>query len=872
MSLTKLQMMGQNIAFSYFHIIEVMSSPDFPSKRIGYLAAAQSFSPTTDVLLLTTNQFKKDLTNGRLQDCSQALTCLGKLVTEELGRDLENDVSLLLNSPRPYIRKKALLVLFRLIMVHPDTLSVVSSRFRERLNDSDPTVVCAAVTVTSELARASPRSFLSLAPVLYQLLMNKESSNWMLIKIVKLMGVLTPLEPRLGKKLVEPLTALMRSTRAKSLLYECCSTITLGLMDHPEAVELCAKLLGEFMYESDQNLKYLGLLSMRKIIQAHPNLAVEHRDNVLDCLDDEDIGIRMRALDLVSQFTTKGTLRDISRILLRKLRKASVDGFHVVDSGIVSDSSGSVKASYSPVLDQEAPYRELLSRELLKAGEFNRASGSSKGGYSMLSTGDDFAWYTTTILGGLAELPLLSHDVQIIIGNQLLELTSRVEVLRPISVKVVLSLLSLRVSQASKDEDFTSREEQDVDKSDLEEGDENEKSNISENGVLHQKEGKDVKSVNADPVLTASLAGNAAWILGEYGNLIEDYCSAIQILVSFPKRSLDASGLARVLTASVKVLVYSSNESSNEVHRMVVGYIDSLSNSQFAEVQERASFFRAILEDFGPGDRGQLIPLFEGMLIPVDSRAQSKVPISAGLDLETTLLDTGSDSLCEYLQKKIGVKNEFDDEIDDESDGFGEAVFASSNLSLGQTQTSNLSVNSSSLLSGLPEVGHRDESAFYLNASSNDAPGKSNTSSLHAVDSHGERSGVKYESGKLSAEAPIVTAEENPLGLNLSEDEVSRDVKLRTYNNRLEAAFDGAFDESNIAAGEGNDQRRKKKKRKDRKEKRSRNKTKSKSLAKEGNLIDLDTVEVLKNGEPESVAVESVAISKPKHLADSLLM
>jgi len=33
----------------------------------------------------------------------------------------------------------------------------------------------------------------------------------MLIKIIKLFGALTPLEPRLGKKLIEPLTNLVKS-------------------------------------------------------------------------------------------------------------------------------------------------------------------------------------------------------------------------------------------------------------------------------------------------------------------------------------------------------------------------------------------------------------------------------------------------------------------------------------------------------------------------------------------------------------------------------------------------------------------------------------------------------------------------------------
>lgn len=55
----QLQMLGYPVDFASFYILEVMSRPEFAHKRVGYLAAGQVFSPTTDVLLLTTNLFKK---------------------------------------------------------------------------------------------------------------------------------------------------------------------------------------------------------------------------------------------------------------------------------------------------------------------------------------------------------------------------------------------------------------------------------------------------------------------------------------------------------------------------------------------------------------------------------------------------------------------------------------------------------------------------------------------------------------------------------------------------------------------------------------------------------------------------------------------
>jgi len=52
-------MLGYDISWAAFNIVEVMSQPTFTNKRIGYLAAAQSFHEGTEVVMLTTSLFKK---------------------------------------------------------------------------------------------------------------------------------------------------------------------------------------------------------------------------------------------------------------------------------------------------------------------------------------------------------------------------------------------------------------------------------------------------------------------------------------------------------------------------------------------------------------------------------------------------------------------------------------------------------------------------------------------------------------------------------------------------------------------------------------------------------------------------------------------
>ena len=57
-------MMGYEMGWAAFPIVEVMTSTKLSEKRLGYWAASQSFHEATDVLMLTTNLIKKDILAG----------------------------------------------------------------------------------------------------------------------------------------------------------------------------------------------------------------------------------------------------------------------------------------------------------------------------------------------------------------------------------------------------------------------------------------------------------------------------------------------------------------------------------------------------------------------------------------------------------------------------------------------------------------------------------------------------------------------------------------------------------------------------------------------------------------------------------------
>jgi len=402
--LTYLQMIGYDISWAGFNIIEVMSSNKFTFKRIGYLAGSQCFHPETEVLMLTTNMIRKDLNSQNQYDAGVALSGLACFINQDLARDLANDLMTLLSSTKPYIRKKAVLLMYKVFLAFPDALRPAFPRLKEKLEDPDPGVQSAAVNVVCELARKNLKNYLSLAPIFFKL-MTSSTNNWMLIKIIKLFGALTPLEPRLGKKLIEPLTNLIHSTSAMSLLYECINTviavlisISTGMPGHSASIQLCVQKLRILIEDSDQNLKYLGLLAMSKILKTHPKSVQAHKDLILLCLDDKDESIRLRALNLLYGMVSKKNLMEIVKKLMVHMDRA-----------------------------EGTQYRDEL---LLKIIEI-----CSQDNYHFIT---NFEWYVS-VLVDLSHMEGLRQGS--IVASQLMDVAIRVPAIRPFSVEQMALLL-----------------------------------------------------------------------------------------------------------------------------------------------------------------------------------------------------------------------------------------------------------------------------------------------------------------------------------------------------------------------------------------------------------------------------------------------
>lgn len=411
LKLAYLEMYGFDMSWASFHVLEVMSSARFQQKRVGYLAAIQSFRSDTEVLMLTTNLLKKDLGSAHPLEVSVALSGVSSIVTPSLAQDISDDIVKMLNHSKPYIRKKAVLAMYRIFLEYPEALRTSFQRLKDKLEDPDPSVVSATVNVICELAKqttSSSKTFLALAPQLYELL-TTSNNNWMIIKILKLFSSLAPTEPRLKPKLLPPILQLIDSTSAMSLLYECINCILSGGMleeSDYELARMCVGKLRTFLEQTDQNLKYVGLLAFSKVVKIHPQFIGEHEDVVLECIDDADLTIREKVLEMLSGLVNEDNLYSIVMKLMDQLK--ANNGDHGEDS------------SSSFVLPKA--YRVLVINKIMEL--------CSKNTYEYIP---DFEWFTN-ILVELVDLADGFDEVGKEIGQQLRNVSVRVRSVRDITV------------------------------------------------------------------------------------------------------------------------------------------------------------------------------------------------------------------------------------------------------------------------------------------------------------------------------------------------------------------------------------------------------------------------------------------------------
>ncbi|SMN21513.1 similar to Saccharomyces cerevisiae YPL195W APL5 Delta adaptin-like subunit of the clathrin associated protein complex (AP-3) [Maudiozyma saulgeensis] len=427
LKLTYLEMYGYDMSWCNFHILEVMSSNKLQQKRVGYLAASQSFHKDADVLMLATNLLKKDLKYGGSNDVFKvgiALSGLSTIVTPELAKDIVDDLFLMLNSSKPYIRKKTVTALYKVFLEYPEALQSNFDNFTSKLEDPDKSVVSATISVVCELSKKNPAPFIKLSPLLYEILIDI-NDNWIIIRLLKLFTNLSKIEPKLKGRLLPKIVELMDSTNAASVLYESVNCIISGNMldenDYDVAFQ-CLEILNRFCNSQDSNLRYISCVLFYKIGKINSNFISQYDELIMKLISDIDISIRLKAIELIEGIVSEDNLKTIVSTLVKQFVGDEV--------AIIETNRGTSKEIPIVISDN---YKIKIVNVILNIC-----------GMDNYSNVDNFDWYNAVLYDlAIVSLDLNEDDLGTKIGNQLRNLMIRVPDMRHTTIVNIIKITSL---------------------------------------------------------------------------------------------------------------------------------------------------------------------------------------------------------------------------------------------------------------------------------------------------------------------------------------------------------------------------------------------------------------------------------------------
>jgi AP-1 complex subunit gamma-1 len=328
--------------------LKLLASPRFADKRLGHLATSLLLDENQEVLTLVTNSLKNDLGHSNQYVVGLALCTLGNIASIEMSRDLFPEIETLVATANPYIRRKAALCAMRICRKVPDLQEHFIEKATQLLSDRNHGVLLCGLTLVTSLCEADEEEggeegivekFRSFVPGLVRTLKGLATSGYapehdvtgitdpfLQVKILHLLRVLAVGDAETSEQINDILAQVATNTESSknvgnSILYEAVRTI-LDIEADSGLRVLGVNILGKFLTNRDNNIRYVALNTLIKVVAIEPNAVQRHRNTILECLRDPDISIRRRALDLSFTLINEGNVRVLIRELLAFLEVA----------------------------------------------------------------------------------------------------------------------------------------------------------------------------------------------------------------------------------------------------------------------------------------------------------------------------------------------------------------------------------------------------------------------------------------------------------------------------------------------------------------------------------------------------------------------
>jgi AP-1 complex subunit gamma-1 len=290
-----------------------------------------------------------DLNHSNQYVVGLALCTLGNIASIEMSRDLFPEVESLITTANPYIRRKAALCAMRICRKVPDLQEHFLEKTKMLLSDRNHGVLLCALTLAVDLCEHAEEleegqdeiieSFRPHVGPLVKVLKGLTTSGYapehdvsgitdpfLQAKILRFLRVLGRGDVATSELINDILAQVATNTESSknvgnAILYEAVLTI-LDIEADSGLRVLGVNILGKFLANKDNNIRYVALNTLIKVVAVEPNAVQRHRNTILDCLRDPDISIRRRALDLSFTLVNEGNVRVLVRELLAFLEVA----------------------------------------------------------------------------------------------------------------------------------------------------------------------------------------------------------------------------------------------------------------------------------------------------------------------------------------------------------------------------------------------------------------------------------------------------------------------------------------------------------------------------------------------------------------------
>ena len=329
-----IHMMGYPTQFGQVECLKLIASNNYTEKRVGYLGLVQLLNEQDDVLLMVTNIMQIDMNSSNNQIAGMSITSMANVATAEMCRDLCKDVCKLMGHSNSYIRKKAALAGVRIARKCPDLVEDLANEIPKLIEDRSHVVVMNGVNLLLEAMKSSPTvrsKFLQFNSLIVKAMRNLIHSvhspehsiggvtdPFLQVRLIKLLCKLTTGQP--AEETCDCLAQVSTNTDSaknagNAVLYECVKTI-LDVQSTSGLRVLATNIMGRFLMSRDNNLRYVALNSLLRLVKIDPLAVQRHKTTIMDCLKDPDLVIKKRALELTSVLINENNVKQIVKELI----------------------------------------------------------------------------------------------------------------------------------------------------------------------------------------------------------------------------------------------------------------------------------------------------------------------------------------------------------------------------------------------------------------------------------------------------------------------------------------------------------------------------------------------------------------------------